>query len=199
MTGDEERLIEYYERSRLPEERVDAILEAGRLAARRSRWRRRVLATSAALLLGGALAGWLFLRGEGFRGEPREPGTPTGDPSLVSEEPELLAVPSYRLVAFRQHDDGCPACRATGELYANLEGELEDDSIEFEQFALQVEGTREEAMARIESLDLTSLLEGRDETAFAVLLSPEGHPLIQFPGTARLEEVRRKISDIVDQ
>ena len=211
MPNDEVELVEFYRKARLPDEQTNAILAAGQMAAEARRWQRIAVTTSVGLMLVGCLAAWLYWRGEHFRDMVAEEQTPAEvGPPQQEEQPPSQAFPQnepsptaepprYQFVAFRSHDDNCPHCRATGQLFAELKSQMNDASIDFEAFELQKASQREQTMQRIEEKNLTSLVAGRNETAFALLLSPTGNPLKRFVPADGAARVRAEVAAIIDQ
>jgi hypothetical protein len=93
MSDFERQLRDHYESHRLPEDRVRAILEAGRTAANRHRSRRRWLLSAAALVLatGGVYAVLRAMR-------PAVPAVPRLEPQdVASEVARYFSQPGYQL------------------------------------------------------------------------------------------------------
>lgn len=211
MPIDDSQLADFYNNARLGDEQAAAILTTGQYAAAARKWRRIAAATSLGMVCVIVLAGWLYVRGEQFRQmviqerpspeieSPPDEQQPSPPLRMRDEPSPEIDTPRFQFVAFRSHDDNCPHCRATGEMYAELKSRMQDAPIEFEAFELQNAAKREQTLTRIEARNLTPLVAGREETAFAVLLSPSGNSLKRFVPSDGTERVKAEISAIVDQ
>lgn|GEM_PF-2494978 len=217
----ESQLVEFYRQARLPEDRVEAILSAASLARSERRWRTRAIAVSIALVIVVGVCLWLFSQTTDLRqqlasqpqdGSNEEAARPeqqnnsqdevveTGRSGVqVAEDRAEAPAAGFRLVAFRSHDDRCPHCRATGEMVARLQTEMADRPLEIEQFALQRQDGRPAMLARIDALNLTSLVADQPETAFGLLLSPSGAPLRRLDPDQPAAAINAQILDIIEQ
>lgn len=209
MAHEEQELVKYYESAQLSDQQTQQLLAAGQLAASARKWRRLAVATSIALLSVTLVTGWLLIRNQQYRAmfspenKPAVPSSPEITPEPPANAPDGPSAEDersdFRFVAFRSHDDRCPHCRATGDLYAKLHDQLDEDGIEFEKFELQNQDQLPETMDRIAEQQLTSLVAGRNETAFAVLLSPQGTELQRFQSSDPIERVREAVREVIDQ
>lgn len=122
--------------------------------------------------------------------DQREPATEVAQP---------VSAPKYRLVAFRSHDDNCPHCRKTGQVFANLKKEIQAKNLTLEQIELQKDEERQATDQRLAELDLTEQIKGLPETAFFMLLDTTGQPLARFQPNAGASQIADSIEDVVDQ
>lgn len=81
---------------------------------------------------------------------------------------------------FGSPNDGCPHCRATGEVFDELKLKLANHPIGIEQFDLSNTAQQAETSARLKELKLSKLIEGRIETAFFALLDSDGNKIQEF-------------------
>lgn len=203
MTIDEQDVVDFYKNAELDDAHVDAILASGQHVVSARRWKRIAIASMVALAATLVVVVGVLSRNadaphqndQQQAARPDEGVNAVVRPSAEVEQPAT----TYRLAAFRSHNDQCPHCRATGELYQTLSDRFADASIEFEKFELQDRARLDDTNAKIKARGLGELVEGKQETAFAVLLSPTGKVLQRFKGTDDVQSVQTKIANVIDQ
>lgn len=208
----ESEIRNFYTDLNLEVERVDHILDAGQFAASARRWKQIAITMSVGLAVMTLLAISLFLKSP----LPNQPLTnsmslpertadpeegPTNQATEMSvdiekqklrDEGNVLPV-AYRLVAFRSHNNACPHCRATGEVYQELEESLDDTPLEFIEFDLSDPGSRQKTDQRIDELQLTLLIDGRSETAFIALTGVDGKPIQEFKPSMGTKQIAKQV------
>ena len=210
----ESELIRYYASQALADEKVDAILKRSESVRPSGAGRRLALpAACLALLVVGAASIWIKL-GSTFNDESAQQNTAFKNSEPISKTPETTSpedsnrskglvvtrsLPRYRFVAIRSHDDACPHCRATGEMFANLRDRMGDKPIEFEQLELQRRERLLQTRRRAQELQLTQMIEGKSETAYGLLLSEGGTKLIRFSPHEDLQQNETRLLDVLDQ
>lgn len=152
------------------------------------------IAASVTLLCGVAIC----LAFSGTRQKPIA-GDKTQSRDRVAENAAKTSLPRFRFVAIRSHDDGCPHCRATGEMFASLEQRFRGQPIEFEQLELQKKVQAVATMRRADELRLTGLINGRMETAFGILLSEDATQLVRFTPADGDGINHQRLRDVIDQ
>lgn len=159
----ESKLREHYQSKNLAKQKVEAILRDVQAARATTRWRRLAVAAIVSFLLVGAVAVWQAIQGS----------------SIAQQD---AAPTRFRFVAIRSHGDGCPHCRATSEMYADLAKQFGHLAVDFEQLEFQKQDESGNIMKRATELELTPLVVDMDETAFGLLLSPDGSQVRFQPG-----------------
>jgi len=183
----ESELVRYYSSQSLPDEKVDVILASAESENASHGWSRLAIAAGIVFLLLGS-AVWYASQ---IRSKPK-PAVP------IVEKPGNESEPRFRFVAIRSHNDFCPHCRATGEMFTDLSEQFGDREIEFEQLELQQKDTSE-MMRRAKELGLLELVEGKRETAFGVLLSTDGSKPVRFNPSDSSKKNRDRLLEMLDQ
>lgn len=214
----ESEIRNFYTDLNLEEDRVDHILDAGQFAASARRWKKIAITASVGLAAMTLLAISLFLKSP-LQDQPVansvSPPERTSDPkqSTVAQatkmnngvknqemDSESVAPPvEYRLVAFRSHSNACPHCRATGEVYHELEESLEDTPLEFIEFDLSDPRLRQKTDQRINELQLTPLIDGRSETAFIALTGVDGKPIQEFKPSMGTKQIAKQVRKLIER
>lgn len=190
---------EFYQELGLPAERIDAILSSRELIKSARVWKRIAISSLVGLAAMTLTAIRLTLVERGIDQYMTDVDEVTGDassgrlsrtedasaPGRAAASPEqplvdLTEDPKFMLVAFRSHNDGCPDCRATGEVFVELQNSLEDAGVQFEQFQLGSPEVRRQTEQRLAELQLMALVEGRSETAFLALTRRDGQKVREF-------------------
>lgn len=202
----ESEVREFYNSVSLSEDRMAALLDASDFATQATRWKRTAIASSVGMAAMALLAFGLYMnRPADVR--PQVADTKGIIPTAVIEVPESDVAEvapldasgntKYRLVAFRSHGEGCPRCKATGQVYAELTTLLRDEPIVLEQFDLSRIEKREEIDQRIRELRLTSFIDGRIETAFLALVNSDGSSVQEFKPSMTADRIAQRVRDIM--
>ena len=201
MNNDDQNLesefVDFYRREALSHQRVADLMDRGETAKKAYRWKRRaqLLSIVCVALLSIVVARAFF--GDRASDDANSPMLAENDQDgAVSEK---AAMPRYRFVSVRSHDDRCPHCRNTGDVHRQLLARLNGRPIEFEQLELQDSDRREQTMIRAGELGLSSRIGDRNETAFVFLLPPGGMPIGPFDPSVGATEMARLAENIVDQ
>lgn len=193
----ESEIRNYYTEIELDPEQVERLLDAVPFAAAAKRWKRIALVTSvglAAMLL--LTVSLLFSNSTSDLQQSNRVVNDKSDseqnlivpdltePSSIQtvqpEKPSITPPVEYRLVAFRSHDNQCPHCRATGQVFQELADSLDEPTVETQVFDLSDPAARAETQERIRDWQLNSLIVGRSETAFIALTDAKGRTIQEF-------------------
>lgn len=214
----ESEIRNFYTNLNLEAERVDHILDAGQFAASARRWKKIAITASFGLAVMTLFAISLFLKSPipnqsltNSKSLP-EQNAKTKEDSMnqevdmnveveeqKSKGKEKVIPVSYRLVAFRSHSNACPHCRATGEVYHELEESLEDTPLEFIEFDLSDSRLRQKTDQRINELQLTPLIDGRSETAFIALTGVDGKPIQEFKPSMGTKQIAKQVRKLLER
>ncbi|QDT41882.1 hypothetical protein Pan241w_19500 [Gimesia alba] len=211
----ESEIRNFYTEMELEPETVERLLDAIPFAAAAKRWKRIAIAASIGLAAMLLLTVSLLL--SSFKSESRQISpvdhreTDSEQSAVIPDvkksvsaqsvqpEKQPLASPvEYRLVAFRSHNNQCPHCRATGQVFRELTESLDEPTIETQEFDLSDPAARAETQQRIEEWKLNPIIDGRSETAFIALTDANGRMIQEFKpsqGTGGIAKQIRKILD----
>lgn len=215
----ESEIRDYYAGFDLETDRVDSILDAGQFAASARRWKQIAITASIGLAAMTLLAIGLFLKsppqnqpitnsvnlperipdpGQGTMTQVTPKNKIDDNQDNQGMEKEVVASPvEYRLVAFRSHGNACPHCRATGEVYQELEQSLDDTPLEFIEFNLSDATSRQKNNQRINELQLNPLIDGRAETAFIALTGSDGKPIQEFKPSMGSKQIAKQVRKLL--
>ncbi|QDT98446.1 hypothetical protein [Gimesia aquarii] len=214
----ESEIRNFYTDFNLEADRVDHILDAGQFAASARRWKKIAITASVGLAVMTLFAISLFLKNPipnqsltNSKSLPEQNAKPKEDPTnqeidmnvevkeQKSKDKEKLTPVSYRLVAFRSHSNACPHCRATGEVYQELEKSLDDTPLEFIEFDLSDSGSRQKTDQRLNDLQLYPLIDGRSETAFIALTGIDGKPIQEFKPSIGTKQIAKQVRKLIER
>lgn len=84
-------------------------------------------------------------------------------------------------------------------MFVGLKNQFNEKPCDFEQLELQNATKIDGTMRRAGELRLTQLIEGKNETAFGILLSEEGTQVVRLNPSDGLSRNRQRILDVIDQ
>lgn len=211
----ESEIRNYYTEIELDPEQVNRLMEAVPFAAAAKRWKRIALAASmglAAMLL--LMVGVLFSRSTPESQHSRQVVNDKLDlerslvvPDMTEPSSEQFVQPAnplatlpveYRLVAFRSHNNQCPHCRATGQVFQNLVDSLDEPTIEMKEFDLSDPAAHTETQQQIREWKLNPLIDGRSETAFIALTDTNGRAIQEFKPSQGTKEIVTQVRSLLN-
>lgn len=212
---------DFYQSLSAPADRVEAILDARDLVVAARRWKKIATVSSAGLAVMTLIAISMYFNTQPNVNESsnlveKSPRFTTPDQSappkktlvqdgrtaqesasaVTTPEPVIVESP-YRIVAFRSHGDGCPHCRATGNVYRELQKSLHGSPLDFDQFDFSSD--RRAEMRRLANLNLAAIVEGRIETAFLVLTTSDGTVMKEFKPSQGALHIAKQVHNAVGQ
>ena len=193
----------YYQSQQMSEAKVKALIQAGDSAREARRWRTVAIAAVITALTTSAVLVFQLTRPDRSKSiagqsESNNGSLDSGAVTKTDQERNQRDV-RFRFVAVRSHDDNCPHCRATGELFTNYSQQFRNRPVDFELIKLHKQDESERTRDRVQDLNLSPFVKDQPETAFAFLMSPGGDRLQRFAPLDDPELNRRKFIDIIDQ
>lgn len=116
---------------------------------------------------------------------------------LASEKGDGLSCP-YKLVAVKVNHDKCGRCKKMGNVFVELQHDLEKRSILFVTFDLSDSSRRVQSVLLSEALGINGALENHTKTGSILLIDPLGQMLEQLDGTADKQYLENRITMCLD-
>ncbi len=117
--------------------------------------------------------------------------------NLASEKGGRRSCP-YKLVAVKVNHDKCGRCKKMGNVFVELQHDLEKRSILFVTFDLSDSSRRVQSVLLSEALGISGALENHTKTGSILLIDPLGHMLEQLDGTADKQYLENRITICLD-
>lgn len=163
-----QNLKDYYDRARLPADRINGILESCQPARQIHRWKSlAITGFSVAAAAVTALALVLAM-----------PGVP--DPAMAAgvdqkgAENRQPPAAKFQLVAVRIHADRCGRCQKLAPVFAKLQTEFKDQPVLFLTFDHSSKGSRKQAEMLSEFLGLKTVFKKHRYTGVIIVATPDG-------------------------
>ncbi len=171
MSEIDEILKSHYQGRRLPDDRVDRILESCDPARRIRLWKSLALTSFGAAAA--AILALLFVLAAHSHQPENEPPLANGEESEITLD--ALSQPErFRLIAVKIHADPCGRCKRIAPVFADLQNEFSDDSVLFLTFDLTTEGSRRQAEFLSKIIGIEEIFKKQRYTGVIVVATPDG-------------------------
>lgn len=175
MNGDDfnSELKRYYERVSVSDECKRDILQMRGVMGEVRRWRRMAISMAGCALLALGIAGYPLIQGDGTLAEW---------PFKKSVIPDELR--EFDLVAVKVNHDDCYQCKKMGNVFAEVQKDLEGKRVLFLTFDVTNSTRKRQSLLLVQALGISRVIQPDEKTGMVVLIDDEGKMLERLDGTS---------------